>query len=58
MNCQIYAITCLTTSLLCFKQEHELQTKENSLNTDVLKQEISDIAKEKSGLEGKISELR
>ena len=39
-------------------QEHELQTKESSLNTDTLKQEISDIGKEKSGLEGKISELR
>ena len=43
---------------LSFVQEHELQTKENSLNTDALKQEIADMAKEKSEVEGKISELR
>ena len=54
----IFCLLLLGSTLTLFVQEHELQTKENSLNTDALKQEIADMAKEKSELEGKISELR
>lgn len=39
------------------RNEHELQTKENSLNTEALKEEITNITKEKSAMEAKISEL-
>ena len=39
-------------------QEHDLQSKETAVNTDDLKQEITDMSKEKSKMEAKISELR